>query len=123
MSAKVDREAALPRHVEFQERMEKVASDWPSLSRASQTFTGVRNKWIAHFELEYDTAAKKYKPIDLPPLREIYSCIQDTVPIITESVSHLAGLFKGLDISTDQFAEIAQRCAAAFWELETAQPS
>jgi len=73
-------------------------------------------------ELEYDTAAKKYKPIELPSLREIYSCIQDTVPIITESVSHLAGLFKGLDISTDQFSNIAKRCSAAFWGLEETAP-
>jgi|SRR5271165_854646 len=48
MFDKQDREAALARHAEFQERMDRVASDWPALYRASQTFTDVRNKWIAH---------------------------------------------------------------------------
>jgi hypothetical protein len=64
-----------------------------------------------------DPATKEYEPVDLPSLASVYRTIKEVVPIITESVSHLAGLFKGLDISIDQLAELAERDASDFWEL------
>lgn len=102
---------------EFWERADAIASDWPKLMKASEKFTRVRNKWIAHFEVEYDSKTKEYKPVDLPSLREVYLTIEEIVPTITETVSHLAGLLKNLDISTEQFADCAHRDAFAFWEI------
>jgi len=71
-----------------------------------------------HFEVEYDPGTKEYKPVQLPSLREIYVAIGAVVPTITESVSHLAGLFKNLDIDPDQFASIAKKHSVAFWEIK-----
>jgi hypothetical protein len=102
---------------EFWERADSIASDWPKLMRASEKFLPIRNKWIAHFEVEYDLTTKEYKPIQLPLLRDVYFTIEDVVPTITETVSHLAGVFKNLDISTEQFAAFAKRDALAFWEI------
>jgi AbiU2 len=102
---------------EFWERAGAIAADWPKLAQAGNKIRPVRNQWIAHFEVEYDPATKKYKPVELPSLLTVYRIIEEVVPIITESVSHLAGLFKGLDISTDQLAELAKRDAFAFWEI------
>lgn len=103
---------------EFWERADTIAADWPKLIKASETFHDVRNKWIAHFEVEFDPGTKEYKPVKLPALREVYDGIEAVVPTITESVSHLAGLIKSLDISPDQFAGVAKQSAAAFWEVE-----
>jgi AbiU2 len=102
---------------EFWERADMITADWSKLTQAREKFIPVRNQWIAHFEVEYDASAKEYKPVKLPSLREVYLTIQEVVPIITESVSHVAGLFKGLDISTEQWASIANRDAFAFWEI------
>jgi hypothetical protein len=105
------------RRKEFWERADAIAADWPKLAQAGDKIRPVRNQWVAHFEVEYDAATKEYKAVDLPSLLSVYQTIGEVVPIITESVSHLAGLLKGLDISTDQFAELAERDALAFWEI------
>ena len=102
---------------EFWQRADTTRSDWSKLRDAGDKFRPVRNQWIAHFEVEYDPATKEYEPVDLPSLASVYRTIKEVVPIITESVSHLAGLFKGLDISIDQLAELAERDASGFWEL------
>jgi hypothetical protein len=102
---------------EFWERADAIAADWPKLAQAGDKIRPVRNQWIAHFEVEYDAATKEYKPVDLPSLLNVYQTIGEVVPTITDNVSHLAGLFKGLDISTDQLAELAKRDALAFWEV------
>jgi hypothetical protein len=61
----------------------------------------------------------------VPSLQNVYFTIEAIVPTITETVSHLAGLFGNLDISTDQFAEFAKRGASAFSEISESatQPS
>jgi AbiU2 len=112
-----DQKDAEVRRKEFWERADTIATDWPKLAQASEKFLEVRNKWIAHLEVEYDPVAKEYKPLALPSLLEIYLGLKDVVPTITQSVSHLAGLFEGLDISTEQFAEMAKGHALAFWEI------
>jgi len=117
MLEEVGEKRALACRKEFWERVEAIAEDWPKLMRASEKLVPVRNKWIAHFEVEYDPNAKKYEPIKLPSLRDVYLTIEEVVPTITDTVSHLAGLFKNLDISTEQFAAFAKRDAFAFWEI------
>jgi len=102
---------------EFWERSDAIAADWPKLAQAADKIRPVRNQWVAHFEVEYDSSNKKYKPVDLPSLFTVYRTIEEVVPIITESVSHLAGLFKGLDIGTDQLVQLAKQDATAFWEI------
>jgi hypothetical protein len=102
---------------EFWERVDAIAADWPKLAQAGDKIRPVRNQWIAHFEVEYDPATKKYKPVELPSLLTVCRMIEEVVPIITESVSHLAGLFQGLDIGTDQLAELSKEDAFAFWEI------
>jgi hypothetical protein len=102
---------------EFWKRADAIAADWPALTRAAGKFIPVRNKWIAHFELVYDPSAKEYKPVDLPSLQDVYFTIEAIVPTITGIISHLAGLFENLALSTDQFAEFAKRDASAFWEI------
>ena len=72
---------------EFWRRVDAVAADWPSLAQAGSKIRPVRNQWIAHFEVEYDPAEKKYKPTELPALLTVYRTIEEVVPIITESVS------------------------------------
>lgn len=116
--AKINREDAQKRHAEFKERADKVASDWPKLANASERLRPVRNQWVAHFEVEYDPSTKEYKPPPLPPLKEVYQLIEKVIPIITENVFHLAGLFKNLDNSPNQWAEISRREASKYWEIE-----
>jgi hypothetical protein len=45
------------------------------------------------------------------------------VPVITESVSHLAGLLKGLDINSRQWEGIAKREALDFWQSSDPSPN
>jgi hypothetical protein len=118
LMAKINREDAQKRHAEFKERMNKVASDWPKLASESEKLRPIRNKWVAHFEVEYDASTKEYKPPPLPPLKEVYQLIKEVTPVITKSAFHLAGLFKNLDNNPDQWAGISRREAAKYWEIE-----
>ena len=60
---------------------------------------------------------KEYRPADQTPLLEVYQTVQKVVPVITESVSHLAGLLKGLDINSRQWEGIAKRGAKLLAKL------
>jgi hypothetical protein len=102
---------------EFWERADAIRADWTKLRDAGDKIRPVRNQWIAHFKVEYDPTSKRYETPELPSLAEIYAIIKEVIPIITDSVSHLAGLLKGADISTDQFSALAKRDALAFWKL------
>ena len=102
---------------EFWRRVDAVAADWPNLAQAGNKIRPVRNQWIAHFELEFDPMEGKYKPAKLPSLLTVYQTIEEIVPIITESVSHLAGIFKNLDIGTDQLTQLSKRDSSGFWEI------
>ena len=100
-----------------QEFWRRVDADWPNLAQAGNKIRPVRNQWIAHFELEFDPMEGKYKPAKLPSLLTVYQTIEEIVPIITESVSHLAGIFKNLDIGTDQLTQLSKRDSSGFWEI------
>ena len=102
---------------EFWERADLIASDWPKLEQASHTINRVRSQWTAHLEVEYDSTIKEYRPVDQTSLLEVYQTVEKVVPVITESVSHLAGLLKGLDINPGQWEEIAKREALDFWQI------
>jgi hypothetical protein len=105
---------------EFRERADAVAEDWPQLKKASAIFAPVRNKWLAHLELEYDAGTKESTTVQLPSIPEVYVGIQAVVPTITKSVSHLARLFKkNLSITPpEQSVSLAKQRAAAFWEIQ-----
>src|SRR6516162_10126671 len=92
----------------------QIGRGWQRHLRNSSRFG---NKWVAHFEVEYDPSTKQYKPVQLPSLLEVYQLIEEVIPIITESVFHLAGLFKNLDNSPDQWTEISQREASKYWKI------
>jgi hypothetical protein len=47
----------------------------------------------------------------------VYKTIDGVVPIITDSVMHLLGLFRSLSINPEEVRDFAKRDAAAFWRL------
>ena len=117
-----DKEHAEACREEFSQRADLIASDWPKLEQASHTINRVRGRWTAHLEVEYDSTIKEYRPVDQTSLLEVYQTVQKVVPVITESVSHLAGLLKGLDINPGQWEEIAKREALDFWQISDPSP-
>jgi hypothetical protein len=112
-----DKEHAEACREEFREGANLIASDWSKLRRASDTVSDVRSRWTAHLEVEYESTTKSYRIVDLTSLRQVYLTVQNVMPIITESVSHLAGLLKRLDINSRQWEEIAKREALNFWQI------
>jgi hypothetical protein len=102
---------------EFRTSIHRIAGDWPKLRQACDKIKSVRDKWIAHFEVECNKVEKKYGPADKTPLITVYRTIEEVVPIVTESVLHLAGIFKSLDAGTDKATELAERDAKEFWEI------
>lgn len=102
---------------EFDQRADAVAADWPKLVQVSNIIAPVRGKWVAHRELEYDLVTKKYKTVPLPSVNEVYGTIAGVVPIVTDSVMHLSGLFRNLSIDPEEVRNFAKRDAAAFWRL------
>ena len=120
--AERDKEHARACREEFRERADLIASDWPKLEQASHTINRVRSRWTAHLEVEYDSTIKEYRPVDRTSLLEVYQTVQKIVPVITESVSHLALLLKGLDTNSRQWEEIAKREALNFWQISDPSP-
>ena len=117
MFEQADEEDAAKARAEFDERADAIAADWPRLVEVSNIIAPVRGKWVAHRELEYDPVTKKYKTVPLPSVNEVYGTIARVVPIITDSVMHLLGLFRNLAIDPEDVRNFAKRDAAAFWRL------
>jgi hypothetical protein len=110
-------EDAKKARAEFDQRSEALAADWPKLVQASKIIAPVRGKWVAHRELEWDPVAKKYKTVALPSVNEVYGTIARVIPVITDSVTHLLGLFRNLSIDPEEIRNFAKRDAAVFWRI------
>ena len=94
---------------------------WDVLDATSQEFKTVRDKWIAHYEVRYDPTKEEVRGFDVPTIFEFYKKFEHTIGLITQTVSDLALVLNRMDISIDEFEQIASRDAWGFWEINDSE--
>jgi hypothetical protein len=102
----------------FRRIVNQLASDWGTLAKAGQQFSEFRTNFVAHLILRFDQASGRFslgtgaKPI------ELYTHIEDLLPILTRSLANLATI---LGIGADRlnvFERRAKKNARIFWDLD-----
>ena len=107
----------------FDRTVDRLAVDWGLLTRTSQILTIVRDKMIAHHELEYDEATNTYSDVKMPTIDELYSALEKAIDIIKHSVANLALVLMDADITLKDFEREIKSDVAVFWDLKPEKES
>jgi hypothetical protein len=85
-----------------------------------QKLTIVRNKLIAHHELQHDPVSNSFSEIKLPSIGETYDELQKAIVVISRSLTRLAFLLMDADITLKVFERVINEDVAKFWDLSPA---
>lgn len=96
-----------PKNKDLRRQFRRVAKDWVKdltvdwgcLCKVSKDFDKLRDKWIAHHELERDPSTQSLGFPELPTFNELFPKLERTVQTITRSVGHLARILKGSELT------------------------
>jgi hypothetical protein len=104
----------------FDHAVERLTRDWDLLEDASQKLPIVRNKLIAHHELQHDPVSNSFSEIKLPSIGETYDELQKAIVVISRSLTRLAFLLMDADITLKVFERVINEDVAKFWDLSPA---
>jgi hypothetical protein len=105
------------RLLKFDRTVDRLAADWGLLTKTSKNLNIVRDKMIAHHELEHDAATNTYSDVQMPTLGELYSALEKAIDIIKHSVANLALVLMDADITLKDFEREIKKDVALFWAL------
>jgi hypothetical protein len=91
-------------------------ADWGQLRKASKQFDKLRDKWIAHNEVEWDPATGSCRLPELPTMMELFPKLEKVVQIISRSMVHLARILMALEVKQRKFERQIRQNANVFWD-------
>jgi hypothetical protein len=94
-----------------------LTADWGQLQETAEQFLTLRNKWIAHQEVEWDPATGSFRGLD-PALAELFPELEMVIQVITRSVANLARILLGREIKQTKFSRQLRENAIIFWDLK-----
>ena len=86
--------------------------------KAGEFIRPFRSTAVAHLRVDLDKAANTYRLPSLPALNELYTTIEEILPIITRSVADLAAILVGGGDRLNLFERRAKQNAAIFWGIK-----
>lgn len=98
--------------------MDDLTDDWVLLREASKEFDKLRDKWIAHHELELDINTQTLEIPELPTFNELFPKLEETVQTITSSVAHLARILTAGELKQRKLKQQTKERATIFWDLK-----
>jgi hypothetical protein len=103
------------RAAQFDVQYADLVARWSALSTAPvlSAFKTMRDKIVAHREIEYD--GKEYKTIDEGALGILWRDLPDTIEAMKGIVVLLNALIRSADFAWKHFDEMTARDVAAFW--------
>jgi hypothetical protein len=98
--------------------VDELAADWVRLRGASKDFDKLRDKWIAHHEVERNPNTKVLQSPELPTFDELFPKLEQTVRIITHSVGHLSRILTAGELLQRKLKRQTREHAISFWGLK-----
>lgn len=95
-----------------------LTADWGQLQKASKQFKALRDRWIAHNEVEWDSVNQTFLRPNLSAATDLYPTLRKTVRIIDQTMVHLMRLVLGSEMKQRKFKREIAESAAAFWNLK-----
>lgn len=94
-----------------------LTADWGQLQKASKQFKALRDRWIAHNEVEWDSANQTFRPPSLSTVSELYPTLRKVVRTIDRAMVHLTRLVLSGELKQRKFKRQIGEISTAFWNL------
>jgi len=85
---------------------------------SSKDFDKLRDKWIAHHQVERNPNTRALQSPELPTFDELFPKLEQTVQIITRSVGHLSRILTEGELLKRKLKRQTRGHAISFWDLK-----
>jgi len=93
-----------------------LTADWGELQKASKQFKTLRDRWIAHNEVEWDSTNQTFRP-PISSVSELYPALRKVVRIIDRAMANLTRLVLSGEMKQRKFRREIAKISGDFWNL------